>query len=153
MAGGSGILFCLPAIVCQTNYLEQFAWILQATLSVMADYVFVDQESIFHGMDRYYATFNVVATICRALLTVDLSVVVVATVVPLSCFAMANRAKQRLDLQAWHHWHGAWHLTGAVVVSFIVYLLYSCQSVESATVTVSMTGVAALNLESFCKKF
>lgn len=147
MAGGSGILYCLPAFVSPTNSLEQFAWIIQAIFSVMADYIFIDQESIFHGIDRYYATFNVFATIVRASMKVDLSFVVVATTIPLFCFVMANRSKQRLDLQAWHYWHGAWHMTGAVVVSFVVHLLYSCQSFVS-TLSVGATPIWG----SFCKK-
>lgn len=127
MAGGSGVLYCLPALFCGGDRLEQCAWILQAVLSVMADYSLIDRDSVVHGVDRCYATFNVLATVYRASAggTLDLPTVVGAASLPLSCFVMANRAKRRLDLRAWHRWHGAWHLAGAVVVSLIVRVLYS----------------------------
>jgi hypothetical protein len=153
IAGGSGILYCLPACFCTNNHLEQGAWILQAVFSVMADYVCVDRDSIFHGLDRCYATYNVLAMVCRALVRLHLHGVIVATITPLSCFVMANRAKQRLDLRAWHYWHGAWHVTGAAVVSFIVHLLYSCPSASSTTSAVPMTDIAVTCWFHFCREY
>jgi hypothetical protein len=67
IAGGSGILYALPALVCSNNHpLECVIWIVQAVLSVLADYFHVHHDSLWHGVDRIFATFNLIATILRA---------------------------------------------------------------------------------------
>ncbi len=62
-AGGTGALFIVPGIVMYVHdpdaphavrYLAAFA--LQAVLSVMSDYVMTGRYSVWHGMDRWYAS-------------------------------------------------------------------------------------------------
>jgi hypothetical protein len=62
-AGGTGALFIVPGIVMYVHdpdaphavrYLAAFA--LQAVLSVMSDYVMTGRHSVWHGMDRWYAS-------------------------------------------------------------------------------------------------
>jgi len=62
-AGGTGALFIVPGVVMYVHdpdaphavrYLAAFA--LQAVLSVMSDYVMTGRHSVWHGMDRWYAS-------------------------------------------------------------------------------------------------
>lgn len=62
-AGGTGALFIVPGMVMYVHdpdaphavrYLAAFA--LQAVLSVMSDYVMTGRHSVWHGMDRWYAS-------------------------------------------------------------------------------------------------
>ena len=161
MAGGTGILYCLPAMAIalaawhadheghtgfhaspvsihhNLQYLEQAAWILQAYLSVMADYVHIHHDSVFHGLDRYYASFNTIVTLVRAALVLSTMIMLALGSPPICCFVLANRAKTMAasdlekdhyyHLQQWHWWHGAWHVTGSIAVAVAVYWMYSDQ--------------------------
>ena len=53
-AGGTGVLYALPALVCPT-WPERAMWCVQAFLSVWADYFHIHHDSIAHGLDRWYA--------------------------------------------------------------------------------------------------
>lgn len=125
LAGGSGVLFCIPAIFCNGNRIEQSIWITQAILSVLADYVYIDQDSWFHGIDRIFATSNVVAMIARAVIQLQ-AIILITGVFPIGAFILANRSKQQLNLEAWKFYHFLWHLTSSLKTAFVVYLLYNC---------------------------
>jgi hypothetical protein len=129
-AGGTGVLYSLPALCCQNNPLEQCTWILQAFLSVMADYVCIHDDSLFHGMDRFFATFNTVAMLWRAAWYLHPLMLLLA-ILPLSCFVQANRAKAAGDLSQWQWYHGWWHITGSVAVAVAVHGIYYCGGEES----------------------
>jgi hypothetical protein len=126
IAGGSGILYALPALVCSSNHpLECVMWIVQAILSVLADYFHIHHDSMWHGVDRFFATFNLIATIVRAGTRLNSRVLPFA-ILPVGCYVAANRAKTRLDLRAWHWYHFLWHVTSSWLTMLVVYLLYSC---------------------------
>lgn len=124
-AGGTGILYCLPAFACQDYHLEQARWILQGLLSVMADYVHISHDSIFHGIDRFYATFNVLWTLWQATQRFN-AWMLLTSVLPLLCFVWANRAKEQNNLSHWHLAHGCWHITGSLAVTLVVFLVHHC---------------------------
>ncbi len=125
MAGGSGVLFCIPALFCKDNRIEQSLWITQAILSILADYVYIDQDSWFHGIDRIFATSNVVAVIFRAAFQLQ-AIILITGIIPIGSFILANRSKQRLNVQEWKYYHFLWHLTSSLTAAFVVYLLYNC---------------------------
>jgi hypothetical protein len=157
VAGGTGILYCLPSVsiavvaaacTCAGNdvhvlsssfpltlrRMEQAAWILQAFLSVMADYVHIHHDSVFHGLDRYYASFNTVAMLIRAAFHLPGVTMLVLGCPPIACFLLANRAKTMATaagggdsnhyLQQWHWCHGGWHVTGSIAVTLAVYWMH-----------------------------
>lgn len=125
IAGGSGVLYCLPALFCKDNNIEQYRWITQALLSIMADYVYIDRNSWIHGIDRIFATTNTIAVIFRAVSQLQI-IIVVLSIIPISAFILANRSKKQLNLQWWKYYHFIWHLAGSLSVTFVVYLLYNC---------------------------
>eukprot|EP00532_Pseudo-nitzschia_australis_P004113 CAMPEP_0168182742 /NCGR_PEP_ID=MMETSP0139_2-20121125/12057_1 /TAXON_ID=44445 /ORGANISM="Pseudo-nitzschia australis, Strain 10249 10 AB" /LENGTH=278 /DNA_ID=CAMNT_0008103695 /DNA_START=199 /DNA_END=1032 /DNA_ORIENTATION=- len=125
ISGGSGVLFCLPAFYCRSNRLEQCLWFTQALLSVMADYVYVGNESWIHGIDRIFATVNTIAMITRGAFGLKTITTTIA-VIPLSAFILANRSKQQRDLQGWIFYHFLWHLTASIILAVVVHLLSTC---------------------------
>jgi hypothetical protein len=131
MAGGSGLLYCLPAFVSCTNRLEQVTWVVQAFLSVMADYVHIHHDSAFHGMDRLFATYNTVRILWRSVILLN-SCVLILSILPITFFVLANQAKTQLDLQLWQVYHGCWHLTGSIAVSVVVFLIDNCNDKDSS---------------------
>jgi len=125
ISGCSGLLFCLPAFFCKSNRLEQFNWVLQALLSVMADYVYIGTDSWIHGIDRFFATTNTFAIIARAAFALNSNAITIA-LIPISAFVLANRAKEQLDLKGWIFYHFLWHVTASVAVTVTVHLLFTC---------------------------
>ena len=125
LAGGSGVLYCLPALVCQSNPFEQCTWIAQGILSVIADYFFMDRDSLAHGIDRISATTLFVSMTFRAVTKLRVTSLVLS-IVPFFAFVLANRAKQKLDLQLWIYCHFLWHLTSSISTTIAIYLLYNC---------------------------
>jgi hypothetical protein len=128
MAGCSGILYALPALVCP-NQVERAAWILQACLSVLADYFHIHHDSSWHGIDRFFAIFNSIFIFYRACDRLHWSVSLLA-IPPYGCYVAANRAKNQLDLSAWHWCHFGWHITGGVLATLVIHLLYSCPDTD-----------------------
>eukprot|EP00536_Pseudo-nitzschia_multiseries_P010242 jgi/Psemu1/242788/estExt_Genewise1.C_3060014 len=125
ISGCSGVLFCLPVFFCKNSRLDQFNWVVQALLSVMADYVCIVGDSWVHGVDRFFATANLLAIITRAVFALNITALTMA-VIPVSTFILANRAKQQLDLQGWIFYHFLWHLTASAAVTVTMHLLFAC---------------------------
>ena len=126
VAGCSGVFYMLP-IFATSNSLERFQWILQACLSVLADYFHIHHDSAWHGIDRYFATFNVVLILYRAYKRLHWSILSLA-IAPLGSYVFASRAKTMLDIQSWHWYHFGWHITGSVAVTCVVYLIHHCRN-------------------------
>lgn len=125
MAGCSGILFAAPALFCTDNPTERFIWILQGCLSVLADYFHIHHDSFWHGLDRYFATFNLMFIFYRAWNRLN-SCVLLFTIPSVGFFFLANEAKTELNLAAWHWRHFGWHVAGGVLATLVIHLLYSC---------------------------
>jgi hypothetical protein len=155
MAGGSGILYALPAlvVVCSNHsnhdhpMVEQCLWMAQAMLSVMADYFHIHHDSLWHGMDRLCAMFNLIYISYRAWSRLNSWQVVVSLLVfPVACYVAANRAKNRLDLAAWHWCHCGWHVTGGPLAALVIYLLYACPDDDTNT-----TDPSSRWLQTWCR--
>lgn len=129
-AGLSGILYALPALVATTTNsghpsYDQIMWTVQACLSILADYFYICQDSIWHGIDRYFAIFNIVTIVWRAYVELNWKVVLLA-ILPVSCYMGANRSKKQMNVEAWHMWHCLWHVTGGPLACLVVYMLHHC---------------------------
>lgn len=125
LAGGSGILFLLPAFFCKGNTFEQARWVVSAFLSFMADYVCIVGDSWFHGIDRVVATTNAITLIFQAATQLQAFTAFTA-IIPISTFIMADRAKQQGNLESWKYYHFLWHVTASLNIAFAVYLFYHC---------------------------
>ena len=125
MAGLSGVLYAIPVIVATGHHYDQIMWTLQAFLSVMADYYYIDRDSFWHGLDRYFAIFNLLTIIGRAYLSLSWQVTALS-IFPVACYVGANRAKNQRSLSAWHVWHCLWHVTGGPLAGLVVYMLHHC---------------------------
>lgn len=130
MAGLSGALFALPAFVSSGHPYDQIMWSVQAFLSIMADYFHIHHDSVWHGIDRYFALFNLITTLLRTLGSLNAWTVLLAAI-PVRCYVGANQAKEERDLESWHFWHFMWHLTAASLVCLIIYMLHECPNVDS----------------------
>lgn len=122
-AGLSGILYALPAVVALDSPFDVITWTSQACLSVLADYVYICEDSFWHGVDRYFAIFNLLTIIVRASTGLCWWIGVLA-LLPVGCFLGANRAKSRNNLHAWHFWHCLWHVTGGPLACLITFMLH-----------------------------
>ena len=132
LAGGSGIMYALPSLlVTSLDYTEKIMWIVQAVLSVLADYVHIHHDSIWHGIDRYFATFNTLATLYRATRMLNPYFCLGCLMLPLGSYVAANRAKNAKKLIQWQYCHLAWHVTGSLLVLVIVYLIKHCPDITS----------------------
>jgi hypothetical protein len=129
MAGLSGVLYCLPALFCKSHSIEQYVWLTQALLSVMADYVYVDKDSWVHGIDRFVATTNAFAVLIWAASGLKVNIMIIG-IIPISTFILANRSKQQRSLQSWIYYHFLWHLTGSIGVAFVFHLLHNCRDYD-----------------------
>jgi hypothetical protein len=129
MAGGSGVFYCLPALFCRSNGYEQCLWLVQAFLSVMADYVYIDKDSWIHGIDRYFAISNVVVLIFRTALGLR-AIAFINAFIPISSFMMANRSKLQRNFHRWTYYHFLWHISGSISIAFTVHLLYNCPAYD-----------------------
>jgi hypothetical protein len=126
MAGLSGILYALPALVSPGHPYDQIMWTTQALVSVLADYCYICQDSFWHGVDRYFAIFNAITVVLRVYVVLSWKIALLA-ILPMACFVGANRAKNQKNLDAWHVWHCLWHVSGGPLVGLVVYMLHNCE--------------------------
>eukprot|EP00525_Craspedostauros_australis_P008247 CAMPEP_0198122896 /NCGR_PEP_ID=MMETSP1442-20131203/36110_1 /TAXON_ID= /ORGANISM="Craspedostauros australis, Strain CCMP3328" /LENGTH=227 /DNA_ID=CAMNT_0043782001 /DNA_START=184 /DNA_END=864 /DNA_ORIENTATION=+ len=127
-SGLSGILYALPMFT-SPNPIETAAWVTQAFLSIMADYVCADRPHIVHGLDRISAVTMLIVTVVRSYTRLQWWTVLLA-ILPLSFFAAGDAAKSKRDLKAWQNAHCGWHITGGILVMFFVKAIYLCPSTE-----------------------
>ena len=123
-AGLSGILYALPALVANGHPYDQIMWTVQACLSVIADYCYICQDSFWHGVDRYFAIFNLLMIIARAWNALTWIFVALAFIL-VSCYMGANRAKNQSDVKSWHFYHCLWHVTGGTLACLAVYMIHT----------------------------
>jgi len=126
IAGGSGILYTLPALASpSTARVEQTAWVIQAILSVWADYFHVHHNHVAHGIDFVWATNITILTIIRSAIWLEWWFVIIS-VVPIGFRIGTENCKQSNNLALWHWLHFGWHVTGSLQCTLAVYLLYNC---------------------------
>ena len=136
-AGISGLAYSLPALVSPSGW-EQGLWILSAFLSVKADYVHIHEDSIFHGLDRCYATLIMVRGLFLGSMYLEPWNLVLA-IVPIMCFIKGRDAKALPEPSSWMFWHTLWHLSGGLLVLFGTWQMHA---VQSNALSRSSTGVA-----------
>ncbi len=130
-AGLSGVLYALPALVSSGHPYDQIMWPMQACFSILADYFYICDNSFWHGVDRYFAIFNVVAITVRACLHLR-GHVALLVILPVSCYIAANRAKNRKDLRSWHLWHCLWHVLGGPLACLVMFMIHNCSGTTSS---------------------
>jgi hypothetical protein len=114
IAGLSGCIYALPAVLATVSPAERWYWAFQALVSIAADYVSIDRVSAVHGVDRLSAVFTFVVTAVRCL-RIGLPLAAFGPL-PLFVFVAANVAKSRGDFSAWCWLHFVWHLTGGCII-------------------------------------
>ena len=125
LSGGSGVLFLIPVFFCKGNSFEQSRWFIVAFLSFMADYVCIVGDSWSHGIDRIVATTNAITLILQAATQLK-TIAAFTSIIPISTFIMADRAKKQGNLRWWKYYHCLWHITASLNIAFAVYLFYHC---------------------------
>ena len=130
-AGMSGCLFGLTALFCPSNRVEQTWWIIQAITSVLADYVYIDRRSIWHGIDRIWAQSSLLYLVIRGPKYINLVAGILLPSLAISCFILSNRAKMKKDLEQWHWCHFLWHIVAPAMTCLAMYLSYTCPPNES----------------------
>lgn len=138
IAGLSGILYALPALVAVGHPYDQIMWTVQAMLSILADYCYICQDSFWHGVDRYFAIFNAVTIVWRVSVVLSWHIAFLM-IIPMGCFVGASRAKDQRDLDSWHVWHCLWHVSSGPLVGVVVYMIHNCQN----TATSMEAGITA----------
>ncbi|KAJ1454886.1 hypothetical protein M885DRAFT_521173 [Pelagophyceae sp. CCMP2097] len=116
-AGLSGVLYALPVLCC-ANAGEAWLWVVQGLLSCGADYVFIARRSAVHGIDRIFATGMTLRLCVRATTHLSPAFTMWALIAPITCFALAARAKALPSPHVWKAMHCLWHVSGAVVAAF-----------------------------------
>jgi len=125
-AGGTGALFVVPGLVMFAHdpgaphaaaYLAAFA--AQAVFSVMSDYVMTGRNSVWHGVDRWFASGMTVFMMWFAHSALSPAHVFLAAP-PLFCLYKSKDAILRNDFPAFANWHGWWHVTAVAAASHCV---------------------------------
>jgi hypothetical protein len=114
-SGLSGVAYALPAFVCPRGSWEPLLWCTQVFLSFMADYVHIGHHSVWHGVDRVYATALLVRSLVLGMLHLE-PWFLLLTVPPLYCFVEGRNAKLLPTPDGWKFWHGLWHLSGGLLL-------------------------------------
>jgi hypothetical protein len=127
-SGLSGIFFCLPALVCRQNRLEQAWWCWQATTSILADYCYINTHSAWHGIDRIIAQSSLLGIVFFGHLQLYWWVIFIHIIPAGSCFMLANGAKQEQNLVKWQWMHFLWHVIGPAVCITGRHLTLSCRN-------------------------
>lgn len=125
-AGCSGVLFVLPGVVAlrgadiENSRLVLVAFITQAVLSVMSDYVSTGRNSFWHGLDRWMSTLM---TIWMFWMAHKVSPKYVAIgMPPLFCLYRSKNAIARGNWRGYVMWHTAWHVSAVAASSLVIWL-------------------------------
>ncbi len=141
MAGLSGLLYALPALVCPSP-LEKCMWVLQAFFSVWADYIHIHQDHIAHGLDRIFASAMTARMIAVGASRLQPWFVVIAAL-PLGSFSRAHIAKSNKALDAWKFWHFMWHCTGSLSVLLTAWVVHTCEATHIPDARASLLALEA----------
>jgi len=107
----------LPALVPSTmSRAAKLSWVLQAVLSVLADYVYVGVSHPIQGLDRVFASANIVRCLVVGLNCCQYSNVLYGAVA-VGAHIVARHAKLHENWHLWIFCHGWWHILAPLVVS------------------------------------
>jgi hypothetical protein len=134
-AGCSGVLFALPGVVAFREHdpLSTYilaAFITQALLSVMSDYVCTGRDSVWHGLDRWMSSVMTVSMVWYAQSALSPKHCAIA-VPPLFCLYQSKNAIARGDWSAYVVWHTLWHLSAVFGCCGVIYLVNGWQGVHA----------------------
>lgn len=122
-AGLSGVAYALPMLVSPNPH-EQTMWMIAAFLSVWADYVHIHERSVFHGLDRLWASFMMLRCFALGAVHIEPLSLLPLAVVPISCFVKGRDAKELPEPSAWIFWHTCWHISGGLLVAYGTWLMH-----------------------------
>ena len=122
-AGLSGLAYALPALA-SISLPEQICWLISAWLSVMADYVHIHEDSVFHGLDRSYASLQMLRCLVLGAMHLEPFTALALAAIPLGCFVCGRDAKALPEPSAWVFWHTLWHISGGLLLWFGTYVMH-----------------------------
>jgi len=127
-SGMTGILYAAPAFIKTKNpgVLRPFGkclWVMQGIFSILADYYYIGQTSIVHGIDRFLAVMNFFRLI-NLLVGRSAYKHAIIGVLPLGCHFISRRAKLEKDWALWQRYHGWWHIFSTIQI-FWAYLEFA----------------------------
>jgi hypothetical protein len=103
----------LTSIVAQYLLFEMH----EAPLSFLADYIYMDQDSLFHVLDRFVAvplmTLELWKVACLWRFASNISATFLYTLSTLSalyCFLQSQQAQSMQDVDGFIIWHNRWHV-------------------------------------------
>eukprot|EP00520_Triparma_pacifica_P011072 CAMPEP_0118653916 /NCGR_PEP_ID=MMETSP0785-20121206/12087_1 /TAXON_ID=91992 /ORGANISM="Bolidomonas pacifica, Strain CCMP 1866" /LENGTH=205 /DNA_ID=CAMNT_0006546493 /DNA_START=128 /DNA_END=742 /DNA_ORIENTATION=- len=120
-SGLSGFMFILP--IFSRNRMTRYGkgmWLMQALLSVLADYTYLGLSHPVHGVDRHAATINCIRLFMLGI-NAGLWYYIRAASVPLGIHLAARIAKKEENWPLWIFLHGWWHISGPI----LIYWLYN----------------------------
>mmetsp|Transcript_30053 Transcript_30053/g.56177 ORF Transcript_30053/g.56177 Transcript_30053/m.56177 type:complete len:193 (-) Transcript_30053:233-811(-) len=120
-SGLTGFMYGLPALATPFWW-ERCLWLLQAILSVLADYTYVNDMHVVHGIDRIFATYNTIRIILLVASTLPLWTVLFA-LIPLSFYYRGAMAKKKNRVETWIVCHMWWHITGGILCAAFTYII------------------------------
>jgi len=89
---------------------------------VSADYFYVNDLHIVHGLDRIFATYNTIRMILLVGSNLPIWTVSFA-LLPLAMYYNGALAKKTNRVDRWIFFHTLWHLFGGVLCAFFTYML------------------------------
>jgi len=141
-AGLSGVAYALPGCFCPIGSWEPLMWMMTAFLSCQADYFHIHHDSVYHGLDRCFA--SLVMARCLLICAVHLPTqFFLLAALPLFCFVKGRDAKLLPDPSGWIFWHTCWHVSGGMLVAVGTWMLH-CSSPAAAGLSMGGAEIVAL---------
>ena len=117
------ILFHLSLIL--VFCIDQNILLLQALLSILADYTYFHKEHIVHGLDRYYALINICVGVIRTYYAFNFWLIF-SPMIFIYFKILDYKFKKNDNIYYWHISHFFWHLTSSFLVSVSFYGYKEC---------------------------
>jgi len=119
LSGLSGIFYLLPICLPTVSVWDNIAFITQAILSIMADYLYIQQSHYIHGVDKVFAVYNIGRIMYKVYPVASL----LPTIPMLFLFALSHYFKWKNNVNYWIYCHFCWHLVGGITCTYGMYLL------------------------------
>ena len=119
LAGYSGIFYLLPCFYIQPSFLNYTPWIIQAIISIMANYYYINTPGYIHGIDRWVATLMTIGMMYYTFYKMGLNGIVIV-VPPLALYTTANQKKKENDYDSWVIYHFLWHLVCPIFSTYVL---------------------------------
>jgi len=133
LVGISCFSFLLPALFCGSLPLS-FVWVLQAIFSFMGDFVYFGIPSVFHGIDRVFATTMTLYTVVTALIWFpsDIKIVVPALTYVSTIFICKSKAATKTGEESnFYKYHATWHFIAGPSAAFAMHVIQKQQALAA----------------------